>query len=144
MHTMTSKLFKRIALILLFFNGASALYGGSALIYDPTGKSIELPLEWLHDTPFRNFLVPGIILFLVNGMGSVVAFLLVIKNSENQEWYVLAEGCLLTGWIITELILTRKYDPLQAVLGGVGLVLIALSLLQFKMKKSTQLYEGNN
>jgi hypothetical protein len=57
------RIFRFFAIILLFFNAVSALYGGWLLISDPSGKSLELPLYWLDHSPFENYLTPGIILF---------------------------------------------------------------------------------
>jgi len=57
-----------ILLILLAFQALSGLFGGAALVLDPSGSSIRLPLSLLEGSPFGNFLIPGIILFLVLGI----------------------------------------------------------------------------
>lgn len=60
---------RNIHLFLLFFLGLSAIGGGSALIISPSGKLLGgLPLSILQNSPFTNFLIPGIILFAVLGL----------------------------------------------------------------------------
>ena len=59
---------------LMIFLGIGAFGGGATLILSPDGKLLGLPLSILSLSPFRNFLIPGIILFLILG---VVPLLLV-------------------------------------------------------------------
>jgi amino acid permease len=62
---------KILTVLLLLFNGIGAIYGGGNLILHPDGSSIELSPDWLKHTPFRDYLIPGIILFIANGLLSV-------------------------------------------------------------------------
>ena len=53
---------------LLSFLGLTAMIGGAALIISPSGKLLGgLPLSILENSPFPDFLIPGIILFFVLG-----------------------------------------------------------------------------
>ena len=45
-----------------------ALYGGGAMIISPAGELLGLPLSMLESSPFNDFLIPGIILFVVLGI----------------------------------------------------------------------------
>ena len=66
---MKSKTTRNILIFLLAFLGVSAIGGGGALIISPSGKLLGgLPLSILERSPFNNFLVPGIILFVVLGL----------------------------------------------------------------------------
>jgi hypothetical protein len=66
---MKSKTSINIHIFLLAFLGISALGGGRALIISPSGKLLGgLPLSILKNSPFEDFLNPGIILFLVLGI----------------------------------------------------------------------------
>ena len=53
------------------FIGVGAVAGGLGLALDPSGESVGIPLELLAETPFTTFLIPGIVLFAVNGLGSL-------------------------------------------------------------------------
>jgi hypothetical protein len=66
---MATKTARNLLLILLAFLGLSAIGGGGALILSPSGKLLGgLPLSILQNSPFGNFLIPGIILFIVLGL----------------------------------------------------------------------------
>lgn len=55
-------------MILLAFLGLGAIAGGGALIVSPTGNLLKMPLSLLEKSPFRSYLIPGIILFSVLGL----------------------------------------------------------------------------
>lgn len=57
-------------LVLEIFNGLSALAGGIGLILNTDGKALGMDTEMLASTPFETFLIPGIVLFVVNGIGN--------------------------------------------------------------------------
>ena len=64
---MNNKL-RLFAVILLTFQGLGAIYGGWMLISDPSGQKFQWMVELLEGTPFKNFIIPGIILFIVPGL----------------------------------------------------------------------------
>jgi hypothetical protein len=76
---------RNIHLMLLAFLGLSAAGGGGALIISPSGELIGgLPLSILNNSPFPNFLVPGIILFIVLGLfPSLLVFALLKKPTSH-------------------------------------------------------------
>jgi hypothetical protein len=55
-------------LFLLALLGIGAIFGGGILIISPSGELFGMPLSMLVNSPFNNFLVPGIILFNVLGV----------------------------------------------------------------------------
>ena len=78
---MKSKTARNIHLILLAFLGISAISGGGTLIISPSGKLLGgLPLSILDNSPFDNFLIPGIILFLVLGVFPIFIVFALIKK----------------------------------------------------------------
>jgi hypothetical protein len=102
--------FRILSLILLFFNSVSAVAGGIMLISDPTGKSYEMPLSFLEHSPFNSFLVPGIILLTMNGMLSLAFAFLIIRNNRYSAWLVIIQGCVLFGWLLTQLFMIREFS----------------------------------
>ena len=70
---MKTKTGRNCLIFLSGFLGLGALGGGGALVVSPSGSLIGMPLSLLKNSPFHNFLMPGIVLFLVLG---VVPFLL--------------------------------------------------------------------
>lgn len=60
--------------ILVAVQALSGLAGGLALVIDPSGGVLQMPVSALRSGPFSDFLVPGLILLLVLGaLPAVVA-----------------------------------------------------------------------
>jgi hypothetical protein len=117
-------LIKIIVILMLLFNGIGAFYGGLSLITDPTGNKLQLPLAYLEHTPFRNYLIPGIILLCVNGFFSFFTLSTIILKNKKAVMYIIAQGILLSGWIIVQIILLQMfYAPLHGTLLVIGILL---------------------
>ena len=130
-----------IALILLFFNGASAVFGGLVLIIDPSGKTLQLPFEFLDHTPFNDFLIPGIILFTVNGLFNFFTGILGILKKKTFAFLTLLCGACLAGWITIQLIMIKSfYAPLHLPYLIIGLTLMILAYFYRKQEKSRKQY----
>lgn len=77
----TTIIIRNIHFSLLGFLGLSAICGGSALIISPSGKLLGgLPLSILKNSPFTDFLIPGIILLLVLGIAPIFIIAALIKK----------------------------------------------------------------
>ena len=86
---MQSKTSLNVLFFLLAFLALSAIFGGGALIISPSGKLFRMPLAMLANSPFTNFLIPGIILVCVIGLIPVGLVFALRKRPENK----LAELC---------------------------------------------------
>lgn len=76
---------RNILVFLLAFLGLGAIGGGGALIISPSGKLLGgLPLSILENSPFDNFLVPGIILFFVLGLIPCLLVYALLKRPESK------------------------------------------------------------
>ena len=98
-----------ISIALLFFNGVSAIFGGGGMILDPTGTSMQLPIELLEFSPFDNFLIPGIILFTVNGLLNLYVDVLGIRKSKIFPSLTILCGLLLISWLTTQIIMIQDF-----------------------------------
>ena len=82
---MKTKTAQKILILLLAFLALSAIGGGGALIVSPSGKLIGgLPLSILEHSPFTDFLVPGIILFLILGLTPAFLIYALLKKPANK------------------------------------------------------------
>lgn len=82
---MKSKTAKIIHISLIAFLGISAIGGGGALIISPSGKLLGgLPLSILNNSPFNDFLFPGLILFLILGILPCFTVYALIKKTKNK------------------------------------------------------------
>ena len=113
----------------VLLQGISGIVGGYALLIDPSGGLIGLPLAWLQGTPFSDYFVPGIILLSVLGVCPlVVAWGL--WRGRTWAWYgSLLVGASLAIWILVEIMMIgyQPAPPLQAFYGLLSLVILSLS-----------------
>ena len=93
---------RRISIILLIFNSVSALFGGAALIADPTGEWLGMSLQWLEGSPFADFLIPAIVLFIILGVGSALAAYSVVSRKKKYYLDIITIGIVLTVWIVVQ------------------------------------------
>ncbi len=115
--------------LLLLFNGIGALYGGWHLMTHPDGSSILLRLDYLKDSFFHNYFIPGIVLFCVNGLFNIVIIGAIIARNKHYPELIMAAGFLLLLWLITQIVTIQVLYFLQFILGGVGLGMIACGWL---------------
>ncbi len=132
--SMKDKFIRIVTILLLLFNGTGALYGSYHLITDPTGGSLKMPLTYLEKSPFTNYLIPGIVLLLVNGIFSFITIYAVLFRTRNYHWFVVAQGVLLSGWIIVQIIMLQMfYAPLHGTLLATGVILTVCGLVLRKL-----------
>jgi hypothetical protein len=118
-----------LAALLLAFTGAAAVYGGIFLITDPTGWKLGLNSSILQYSPFKDFLLPGLILFFVIGLGSLLVSALAILRIRRYATWVIFMGFILAGWISIQILMIRDVELLQILFALIGLVLIVLGIL---------------
>jgi hypothetical protein len=125
-----------ISIVLLIFNSISALGGGAVLIIDPTGDIMQMSVDILWDSPFANFMVPGVILFIILGVGSALAALTAIKKKKKYYIDTISVGIVTIVWIAVELYMIKSVDLLHYVYGGLGLVFVVLGMMESRIYKT--------
>lgn len=133
-----TKALRFTAILLLLFNGIGALYGGGLLIIDPTGGKLQLPLSYLQHAPFKDYLIPGIVLFLGNGVLSCIVGFLTFTHHKRYAHFIILQGGILTGWILIQVLMVQTVYQLHYVMGAVGLALIGIGSLIFIKDTSKQ------
>ena len=140
---MTTTTVRNIYLSLLAFLGLSAIGGGGALIISPSGKLLGgLPLSILERSPFNDFLVPGIILFVFLGIIPSLLVLALLKKPKSvfadrfnffkdMHWawtFSIYVAFALIIWIQVETIYIQGVGWLQTfyMLYAIPLILVAL------------------
>jgi hypothetical protein len=112
------------------FLSLGALGGGAALILGPRGEIIPLPPSALHGSPFDTYFVPGLILFLVLGIGPLVAAALAWRRHPLGPLAAVAVGAALLIWLAVEIAIVGYTNdpPLQAFYLFLGAAIAALGL----------------
>ncbi len=130
------KKLRTTAIVLLLFNGFTAIWGGGGLIYDPRGDFMQMPLDLLTCSPFTNYLIPGIILFTMNGLLSVIIAILAIKRNRYYPRLIILQGIILTGWLSVQIIMLEIfYAPMHVPYYFIGLGLIVTGYFLSRERK---------
>ncbi|SFR38863.1 hypothetical protein [Halorubrum sodomense] len=79
-----------------------ALVGGAALIAAPSGRIVGLSTDALARTPFDDYLVPGVVLFVVFGLVSAAVCYGVYAGRKGAPAAAAAVGLALLGWLAVE------------------------------------------
>lgn len=72
-----------ILIFLILFQMISAVPSGFVMIIDPSGGILGLPLEILVDSLFKDFLIPGLFLFIVLGIFPLVTLYGLLKRNRS-------------------------------------------------------------
>lgn len=99
-----------------------------------------MPISVLEFSPFEDFLIPGLILGIVFGLGSLLTlwglwsrptlkFAITRFTGEHWSWSAaLAIGFGQIIWIITEVLMIRGVNVLHFIFGGLGIAIVLLTL----------------
>lgn len=112
------------SIFLLLFLGISAIAGSLPLIIDPSGNMIGMPLWLLEHSPFKSFLIPGVILLIFNGVSSLIIFILVLRKSTRTPMLITYQGVVLVIWISVQILMIRGTHILHLIYGLLGMVLV--------------------
>jgi hypothetical protein len=112
--------------ILQMLIGLGAVGGGLALVLEPSGTNLGIPLEELENSPFSTYLVPGIVLIMVNGVGSLVGAAASFKRHRYAGETAMALGMFLVVWIILQVYWFAAFHWLHALYLGIGVLELVL------------------
>jgi hypothetical protein len=133
--------------LLHMFVGVNAVAGGILMMIKPDGSLLGMQADWLINSPFKNYFIPGLILFFMLGVFSVftawslfrrpqLRFLNAMNGYANMHWawaYSLYSGVITIIWILVQMMMTR-YFWLQPLIIFCGLLVIVFTLLPVNMK----------
>lgn len=132
-----------ILLFLMAFQVISAVPVGFSFITDPSGKGIGIPLELLNETPFNDYLIPGLFLLIVLGFFPAFTLFGLITNKpfklsqklnlyKEYHWswaFSYYTGLLLVLWINMQLFFGIEFGILHFVYSILGLLIIVITHL---------------
>jgi hypothetical protein len=124
---------KTVLVMLISFVAITTIVSGLMLVNNPGGEVLNLPLSLLQQTPFTDFLIPGILLALVVGGINLVALIANIQQKPNRYSWAIAGGVVLIGWIVCQVILIQTVNWLHFVYLGIGCLMV-LTAFQLKGK----------
>jgi hypothetical protein len=117
-----------VSLFALVFLALSSVVGAIPMLTDPHGQPWQMPQSLLAHSPFHSYLVPGIVLLVMNGLMSMFVCVLVLRRKRGYGLWIAAQGCILFGWLTVECIVLRMVIWPHYVYGAVALVLVVAGL----------------
>ncbi len=125
---------RRILVVLHVIIGIGGLVGGYSAIINPM-EPMGAPVEILKNSPFTNFLIPGLILFFILGIGNLVSAALFFKKLAYQGYISSVFSWALVIWIIVQCIMIQDIVFLHVFFFFVGIVQAFLSFLLLYERK---------
>ena len=148
-----------ILVLLHLFIGFAATAGGAMLVIRPDGSLLGMHPDWLANSPFADYLIPGLLLLCLTGILSLLTAAglffkpawklfssLNLYPDKHGAWaFSLYTGIVSISWIAIQQVLTR-YFWIQPVIVLIGLLIIIITLspalireFQYKVSPQTSL-----
>jgi hypothetical protein len=107
------------------FISLGAIAGGLGLILEPDGSNLGFSVELLNNSPFSDYLIPGIVLFVFIGIGNLVGGIVSFMRYKYAGEIAAVLGFALIIWIVVELFWIDPFwlHPLYSIFGCVELAL---------------------
>ncbi|PLR84374.1 hypothetical protein CVD25_22180 [Bacillus canaveralius] len=139
----SSPIASKLLVIVHMLLGVGAVFGGFSLIIDTSGNLLKMPISLLKQSPFNDYLIPGIILLSLFG---VVPLILAVALMKKWQWkaanklnvfaekhwswtYSLYIGFALIIWITLQVYFINDVHTVHLVYMAVGLAIQILTLL---------------
>lgn len=111
------------------------IVGGMACIINPQ-TPLGAPAEILKNSPFSDFLIPGIILFAVIGIGNLASAITICFKSKLQGYISSVFTWALAIWIVAQCIMINAVAPPHVICFIIGLLGAILSaIILFKQRQ---------
>lgn len=126
----TQRAGRAVAIVSLLILGLGALAGGIALITAPDGSNMGFETRLLAGSPFPDYLVPGLVLGGLFGVGSFVVAWLGWRGHPLAPFLAFAIGCAQMIWIVVQLAIigTQNLSFLHPAMFLVGLVIAVAAI----------------
>lgn len=136
-------MYKSILIALLGFLSLGTCYGGLVLIISQDGSYFNMPIALLSNSPFKSFLIPGIISLLTFGIYPVFVIYGLIKKRESKffnrlnlfydyhyAWsFSVYIGFGLIIWIYIQPLIFNAVDILHTIYPSLGILIVCVAIL---------------
>jgi hypothetical protein len=113
----------RITIAALVWLGIGALAGGIALVTRPDGSNMQFDTAILAGSPFPDFLVPGLVLGGLFGVGSLAVAVMGMRHHVVAPFLAFGIGCAQMIWIAVQLAIIETVSFLHPLMFATGLVI---------------------
>jgi hypothetical protein len=115
--------------ILLLFVGIGGLIGGVPLVLDPSGRSMGLDLQVLAESPFSTYLVPGLVVLIINGLVPCVLGIAAMRQHRRSGEIGIAFGVWLVGYMIAQVWWIGLIAGIQYLFFVIGFIVLILGAI---------------
>lgn len=115
------KILRVITIILHFVVGLFGLMGGSVAVLSPD-QPFGISPEVLKNGPFTNFLIPGLTLFIVIGLGHILTALTILRKTRYYPYMQGILAALTLGWILIQCWVMEEINGLHITIFALGAV----------------------
>jgi len=124
-----------ISISLLLLTAINAAVAGVLFIIDPSGHGMGMNVSYIKDSPFNSYLIPGIVLVIVNGLLNFIAAYFVFKKKPFASLWVISQGILLIGWIVIQVIMVKDISMLHIIMFTIGVILTMSGFLLLALRR---------
>ena len=119
----------KVAVGLLIWLGIGALAGGLSLVAAPDGSVMGFETSILEGSPFSDFLIPGLILGGVFGVGSIVVAAMGIRRHPLAPFLAFGIGSAQMIWIVVQLLIIETVSFLHPLMfvSGLGIAVASVA-----------------
>ena len=136
------KLLRWVAIFALGFLGISAIVLAVPMIIYSDGTPWQMPQSLLDPCFFDTFLIPGIVLFISNGVLSLASLIGVIRRDPGYGWWVMLQGIVLAVWLVVEVAMIRQVLGIDYLFAGLAIVMIASGIVLKREQKASRPIAG--
>lgn len=116
---------RRLLLVLNFLIGIGGMAGGTLALLPEVQAAAGINDTLLVNSPFATFLIPGLFLFTVIGLGNLATSWINLRKQAEGPYYQCLMGLIQCFWIITQCLMLLTVNPLHLIflfLGSVQLI----------------------
>ena len=124
------------------FLAVGAVAGGGGMLLDTSGRGQGLPNNLLDGTPFRSYLVPGIVLLALNAVLPTAVAVLAIRRQPIARLGHLAVAVTLACWLVGETFFIGVASWMQPFFFVYALVLGILSVRVLRERRTRSQAHG--
>lgn len=104
---------KALLVILTSMVALTAVAGGFLLIMDPSGTGSHLSIAALRNSPFKDYLAPGILLLTMVGGINGIALVCQLIRAKGLYIWTIAGATVLLGWTVAQMLIFAETSWLQ-------------------------------
>lgn len=123
LHIKDTKLVRYTLVFLLFLIALNAFAGG----YYGMAGARNVPLDWLEGSPFKNYFVPALILFILVGGCCLLGAIMVLMRHRLAAKAAMVSSIVILVWIGVQLSIIGYVSWMQPAVAGTGIVILILS-----------------